>query len=695
MHLKRRLKERRAAAAVAAGVATVLGLCFLFSFLGEPLERLSFDLPFSLRPDIPVNEIVVVYMDELSHNELHQPYDAGWDRSLHARLLRDLTEYGAKAVAFDLLLSVPGRAPGEDDALAGAIRTNGHVVLGCKAIPDDTLEAGAELKPEMPLANFRQAAAAVGFMEFKPDSDDAVRQHIEGWPDLPSFTWALANTVETKATTGRQESHTQRWLNFYGPPEYVPHLSYLKALNHSDPAVARLFQGKVVFVGQGKKTGFSGKRQDLYRTPYRWAKESRASGTEIHATMFLNLTRGDWLERLNPWLEFGLVLSCGLAAGIGLVVCRPLPATLAALVAIVAMGGVGVLLPWTQRVWFAWLIPCVVQMPAALFCSLITSAQKKAVAIEIEATVDYSPAPAKPGEPPSIPDHQLLRRIGSGSYGEVWLARSVTGAHRAAKVIQRAAFADQRQFEREFGGVRKFEPISRLHDGLVDILHVGRNDAGGYFYYVMELADDAIERGVGAPESRSNGRTTNRQRAHTSSPPAPQDSITPERYIPRTLRHQFHKDGPLGFEECLRLGLALCAALDFLHRSGLVHRDIKPSNIIFVHDEPKLADIGLVTEAGEARSLVGTEGYIAPEGPGTPQADLYSLGKVLYEAVTGLEVARFPELPTTSAKSPADDALLRFYEVTLKACATEPARRFTSAAATQAELMLLVRHSLG
>src|SRR2546427_3765879 len=92
---------------------------------------------------------------------------------------------------------------------------------------------------------------------------------------------------------------------------------------------------------------------------------------------------------------------------------------------------------------------------------------------------------------PSIPDHELLRRIGGGSYGEVWLARNVLGDYRAVKVIYRDKFEHDRPFEREFEGIRKFEPISRLHESQVDILHVGRNDPAGYFYYVMELADDA------------------------------------------------------------------------------------------------------------------------------------------------------------------------------------------------------------
>src|ERR1043165_5719231 len=95
--------------------------------------------------------------------------------------------------------------------------------------------------------------------------------------------------------------------------------------------------------------------------------------------------------------------------------------------------------------------------------------------------------------PPLIPDHTLLCPIGRGAYGEVWLARNVMGAFRAVKVIQRSQFESARPYEREFAGIQRFEPVSRSSAGLVHLLHVGRNDAEGYFYYVMELADDALE----------------------------------------------------------------------------------------------------------------------------------------------------------------------------------------------------------
>src|SRR2546425_242730 len=92
---------------------------------------------------------------------------------------------------------------------------------------------------------------------------------------------------------------------------------------------------------------------------------------------------------------------------------------------------------------------------------------------------------------PAIPDHELLCSIGGGSYGDVWLAKNAVGTLRAVKVVHRQSFDRDEHFEREFRGLQKFEPLSRTHDGFVDVLQLGRNNEAGYFYYGMELAEGA------------------------------------------------------------------------------------------------------------------------------------------------------------------------------------------------------------
>jgi len=92
-----------------------------------------------------------------------------------------------------------------------------------------------------------------------------------------------------------------------------------------------------------------------------------------------------------------------------------------------------------------------------------------------------------------IPEHELLRPIASGAYGQVWLARNTVGTLRAVKIVRRNRFERAEDFEREFKGLQLFEPVSRTHETLVDILQIGRQD--DWFYYVMELADSAASAG--------------------------------------------------------------------------------------------------------------------------------------------------------------------------------------------------------
>ena len=162
-------------------------------------------------------------------------------------------------------------------------------------------------------------------------------------------------------------------------------------------------------------------------------------------------------------------------------------------------------------------------------------------------------------------------------------------------------------------------------------------------------------------------------------------------YIPRTLRQDLRTRGRLPVPECLELGLALTDALAHLHRHGLVHRDVKPSNIIFVNGVPKLADIGLVATLDEAKSFVGTEGYIPPEGPGAAQADLFSLGKVLYEISTGKDRNEFPEPLTNLGELGEQARLLELNAIIHKACRANLKERYPTAEAMRADLVRLQR----
>jgi serine/threonine protein kinase len=262
-----------------------------------------------------------------------------------------------------------------------------------------------------------------------------------------------------------------------------------------------------------------------------------------------------------------------------------------------------------------------------------------------------------------IPDHELIRCIGQGGYGKVWLGRNVMGSFRAIKVIQRDLFPDDRPYEREFSGIKKFEPISRTHPGFITVLHIGWNHAQRYFYYVMEVADDALGK-------------------HDF------ESI---QYSPRTLGTDLLHKGRLPVDEALRVGMSLASALDHLHRNKLVHRDIKPSNIIFVEGQAKFADIGLVSDIGEHVTFVGSEGYVPPEGPGQPVADLFGLGKVLYQLSTGSSLNEFPAVPQSLLQGATGPQMALLLEVIRKACDFNPRKRIQTGQELHDQLARIAR----
>lgn len=256
---------------------------------------------------------------------------------------------------------------------------------------------------------------------------------------------------------------------------------------------------------------------------------------------------------------------------------------------------------------------------------------------------------------PEIPDHEILRLIGKGAYGEVWLARSLTGTYRAVKVVWRHDYKDEATYVREFESIQQYEPVARGIPGVVHILHVGQKHSE-YYYYVMELADDAYT-GI---------------------------HIDPESYVPRTLHSdmELYGNNPMPLDYVLEVGSQLAHALDGMHCEKLSHRDVKPSNIVFVNGRAKLADAGSVAQSNNL-SFAGTEGYLPPDGAGTPRADVYALAKVLYEMSTGKDRLDFPELPDKVPEGSTHRRWLEFNEII---CAAAEPRADKSTIITAAEL---------
>jgi serine/threonine protein kinase len=253
-------------------------------------------------------------------------------------------------------------------------------------------------------------------------------------------------------------------------------------------------------------------------------------------------------------------------------------------------------------------------------------------------------------EPPVIPDFELLRVIGVGGFGRVWLARNLaTGQWRAVKVIPRSSIGAADPAGREVVALTLLEAnFKQQHSCLLPVHHVGQTRE--HLFCVMDLADDA------------NGQPLN----------------DPAAYVPATLQRRL-ADGPLEAADSLDCATRLLGALDALHAAGMVHRDVKPSNCLLVGGQLKLADFGLLTQTGRDVSRIGTEKYMPPDGRMDARADVYAAGLVVYEMVTGWPADQFPQLGPRAAQIAADERLSALVRLSLRACQADPTRRYQSA----------------
>jgi serine/threonine protein kinase/TM2 domain-containing membrane protein YozV len=254
----------------------------------------------------------------------------------------------------------------------------------------------------------------------------------------------------------------------------------------------------------------------------------------------------------------------------------------------------------------------------------------------------------------NFPQLEILQFIGQGGMGAVYQARQPNLDRLVAlKILPPQAGRDP-GFAERFS--REARALARLnHPNIVAIHDFGQ--AGEFYYLVME-------------------------------------------YVDGTNLRQLERTRKLAPREALAIVPQICDALQFAHDEGVVHRDIKPENILVDRrGRVKIADFGLAKLLGqerkdftitEANHVIGTPHYMAPEQVEHPQhvdhrADIYSLGVVFYEMLTGeLPIGRFP---TPSQKVHVD---VRLDEVVLRALEKEPERRYQQASVMKTEVETIV-----
>ena len=240
------------------------------------------------------------------------------------------------------------------------------------------------------------------------------------------------------------------------------------------------------------------------------------------------------------------------------------------------------------------------------------------------------------GKGDRIADFFVVSVIDVGAFGEVYLVRDLSGIPLVLKLLKADSGA-------EASSVAELRHKVGNEPGLVSIHHVGEFD--GRVYYTMDAADNIASNDA--------------------------------EYCPDTLENRLVFRGALNAFEVLDIAESLARSLEALHAHGLVHRDIKPANIIFKDGKPLLADFGLVSQIDGGNA--GTPGFMPPERlPADAEAaqqarDFYSLGKVIYCALTNEDADRFPILP----KDYSLKAVSAIRKVWLKACAPKPSQRFS------------------
>ncbi|HEY7123364.1 MAG TPA: protein kinase [Ktedonobacterales bacterium] len=276
---------------------------------------------------------------------------------------------------------------------------------------------------------------------------------------------------------------------------------------------------------------------------------------------------------------------------------------------------------------------------------------------------------------PRLGGYELLERVGVGGMAEVYRARQrkAFGREVAVKIIKRGLTEDD-LFRQRF--LREAQATARLiHPHILPLIEFGQSGRDGELLFLV------------MPYVRGG-----------------------------TLRNLLDRTGgPLSFHQTAQLFAQLCDAVQYAHNQGLVHRDIKPSNVLLQNEQYiLLSDFGIALDMEDIRLTstglgMGTAEYTAPEqakGLADVRSDLYSLGIVLFEMLTGkvpfagrtafdilFQHATAPVQPIQRVNPALPDSLVGMDRVIQRVLAKDPGKRFKSAAELNAAVQAVFSRS--
>jgi CHASE2 domain-containing sensor protein/tRNA A-37 threonylcarbamoyl transferase component Bud32 len=662
------MRPRRSLLIVAAllvtGAATGIGVALRHPL--RQLEHTTIDWRYQLRgtgtrPD----GVVLVAIDDRTVSRLNRRLPPS--RLIQARVVRNLTRAGARVIAYDLTLSGITTPDGDlaivralnhargavVSVLPASARGTPDVVAGIRRFADTRIRPGNTL---------RYGELAGTWIRVRPRVDG-----IDSFPAAAAAAYRGRKQIAVPAGA---------LIDYRGPAGSVPTVSFGDVLDgRFSPAAVR---GRVAVVGDTAPPDVV----DLHDVPI----GRKMTGAEVHANAIATALDGFPLRTVSAGTT--ALVTLGLAALESLVLLvlvgerarrhrpPPSPLVIAAIGAVVASlwavgvqlafdggsvlefmpGGVAILL----TTGLTWVAASVFERRSYLALRRRFAAGDRDFVAEVISTPPDDPGLGRLRS--IVTGYTLDGMLGSGGMGIVYRAREeALDRPVALKVIRDDLRQDARYRQRFLEEATRAAAVE--HPNVVPIYSMG--DEGEVLFIVMRLID--------GPD------------------------------LGRRLREQ----GVLGLGEAARLLHRVATGLDALSDRGIVHCDVKPSNILCATadpDHPYLTDFGIARSRG-AQQGGGTAEYVAPEqiqgAPVDARTDVYSLGAVLFESVTGtvpfemddtdelLYAQATAERPRASDRNPALPAKLDW--LIQRAMAREPEERFATATAFMRAVLDLLK----